>query len=254
MDRAYVDLYTYHSRRKGRVPAFLLQPYLRVFGFPYLSDRWRHRAALAALEGMSLRGAHVLDAGCGMGWFSLLLARDYGAKVTGVDIDPEWTCKAAELADSCGCEATFENRDLLSLGDDYVEQYDGVVALDLLEHIEEDEQLLSVFASVSRPGAFLVLAVPTVDRNVVEELEQGFGHVRKGYEEAALRAMLASAGYEVHQVRYADPWDIVYWSFRMPGLTSYVLFPLLYPMLLLTSRKGTRRGGMMFVKATKRGR
>lgn len=249
MSRAYIDLYTYHSRRKSGLPAFLLRPYLRVFGFPYLSDRWRHRAALAALKETPLRNARVLDAGCGMGWFSLLLARDHEASVTGVDIDPEWTCKAAELADWSGDAVTFENRDLLDLGIEYAGHFDGVVALDVLEHIEKDEKLLKVFASVSRPGAFLVLVVPTLDRRVVEERERVFGHVRKGYEQTALRDMLASAGYEVEHVRYADPWDTVYWSFRVPGLVSYLLFPFLYFLLLLTSRESTRRGGVMLVKA-----
>lgn len=249
MSRAYIDLYTYHSRRKSGLPAFLLRPYLRVFGFPYLSDRWRHRAALAALEGTPLRNARVLDAGCGMGWFSLLLARDHEASVTGVDVDPEWTCKAAELADSSGYTVTFENKDLLDIGVEYAGHFDGVVALDLLEHVEEDQKLLNVFASVSRPGAFLVLAVPTLGRRVVEERERGFGHVRKGYEETALREMLASAGYEVERVRYADPWDTVYWSFRVPGLVSYLLFPFLYLLLLLTSRESTRWGGVMLVTA-----
>lgn len=80
-----------------------------------------------------LRGARILDAGCGPGQFSHALA-ERGASVLGVDISP----KLIELAKSRLPEAhasrvTFEAGDMLAY---HLGRFDYVVAMDSLIHYE----------------------------------------------------------------------------------------------------------------------
>ena len=63
---------------------------------------------LKALEMMSLEaGMHVLDAGCGLGGTARVLAREYGCRVTGIDLTPQFVevarafSERMELAERC---------------------------------------------------------------------------------------------------------------------------------------------------------
>ena len=57
----------------------------------------------------------VLDAGCGVGGSARLLASEFGASVTGVDLSPAYIEIARVLALKCGTLGHFECADLLAL-------------------------------------------------------------------------------------------------------------------------------------------
>lgn len=101
--------------------------------------------------------AHILDAGCGTGLFSLEMAQQ-GYRVTAVDIAPHMVESAAQQA----AEAGLEGRLHFITGD--LEQvsgsYDAVVCLDVLIHYPAASfaQLCTHLASLSRVGMILTYA------------------------------------------------------------------------------------------------
>jgi SAM-dependent methyltransferase len=144
----------------------------------------RYRWAGALVE-----GKRVLDAGCGTGYGSELLAREGAGEVVGVDVDAD-VIDAASRSDSH--DATFAVADLRELPADLGE-FDVVVCFEVLEHIGEPEVALDSLASVLRPGGLLVVSSPNRDvyppgnpfheheftpEELAEALSARFAHVR----------------------------------------------------------------------------
>jgi SAM-dependent methyltransferase len=61
------------------------------------------------------QGEALLDAGCGVGGSARLLAAEFGASVTGVDLSPAYIEIARALANRTGTPGRFECADLLDL-------------------------------------------------------------------------------------------------------------------------------------------
>jgi ribosomal protein L11 methyltransferase len=114
------------------------------------------RLALAGIDALpqdALRGARILDVGCGSGVLALAALALGAAHATGCDLDPLAT-QAAERAaaqnDLADRASWFTGSTAALAG-----PYDGIVA-NLLR--SEMEPLLGDFARLARPGAWLVLA------------------------------------------------------------------------------------------------
>jgi SAM-dependent methyltransferase len=144
-------------------------------------EHWHRYTAVTPLA----RALRVLDAACGEGYGSFLLARE-AARVTGVDID------ARAIAHANGRYA----RDNLAYREGSVAQLplndasvDLVVSFETIEHLAEQQQMLAEFRRVLAPGGALVLSSP--NRPVYND---GSGvanefHVRE-LDRAELRALL----------------------------------------------------------------
>jgi SAM-dependent methyltransferase len=100
----------------------------------------------------------VLDAGCGVGYGSALLA-EHARSVVGVDRSAE----AIEYARGRYAQSNLEFRtaDLLEL-DEAAESFDTVTSFEVLEHVRDQERFLAGLARVLRPGGVLVLSTPHV--------------------------------------------------------------------------------------------
>jgi SAM-dependent methyltransferase len=134
-----------------------------------------HRYALAARW---CAGADVLDAACGEGYGAALLARS-AASVIGVDISAE-TVAHAQGRYGTDERLKFQAEDCASLPF-AADTFDRVVSFETLEHVAAQEEMLSEFKRVLRPGGFLILSSP--DKAVYSD-QQGFDnefHVRELY-------------------------------------------------------------------------
>lgn len=97
----------------------------------------------------------VLDAGCGLGWGTALLAeRARGA--TGLDLSP---VSIEEAEREYGGLANFREGDLLDIpfGDD---SFDLVVCFEAIEHIEDPDRVLDEMRRVLRPDGLLLASSP----------------------------------------------------------------------------------------------
>lgn len=114
--------------------------------------RYRLAASLA-------RGARVLDAGCGVGYGTTLLAEAGAANVLGVDLSPH----AIEAASKGAPEnARFEVADLRSIpeGDG---SFDLIVCFEVIEHLAEQEQVVSELARLLAADGTLLISSPNRD-------------------------------------------------------------------------------------------
>lgn len=76
-------------------------------------------------------GMRVLDIGCGWGGLGLTLARDYGARVTGVTLSENQLATARDRAAQAGLDIDFRLQDYRHLS----ESFDRVVSVGMLEHV-----------------------------------------------------------------------------------------------------------------------
>ncbi|MCC7216954.1 MAG: methyltransferase domain-containing protein [Burkholderiales bacterium] len=147
-------------------------------------EHWHRYAAVASLAA----GRRVLDAACGEGYGSRLLAQD-AAHVTGVDISDEAIAHARERYARANLEFAAASVTALPLPDASV---DLVVSFETVEHLAEQEAMLAEFRRVLAPSGVLVISSP--NRPVYNEgggVENHY-HVRE-LDRDELAALLAPA-------------------------------------------------------------
>jgi SAM-dependent methyltransferase len=114
----------------------------------------------------------AVDIGCGTGANIASLADRF--EPIGIDSD----ARAIELAAASYPQARF----LCGEAPDDLGELAGRASLwllmDVLEHVVEDRELLSRLVAAARPGAHLLLTVPT-DPSLWSEHDVSFGHVRR---------------------------------------------------------------------------
>lgn len=102
------------------------------------------------------RGRRVLDAACGEGYGSALLATA-AADVTGVDISAEAIEHASKRYRADNLEFRQADCTALPFADN---AFDCVVSFETLEHLENQHGLLGEFRRVIKPNGFLLISTP----------------------------------------------------------------------------------------------
>lgn len=102
----------------------------------------------------SLNGLSLLDYGCGRGE-TLSLARDYGLKPIGTDVDPE--CVTLSCAHGPAVRLEHPNNPAYQFGDKSV---DVVTCFHVLEHVDRPKEVLTSLAKIAR--RYVVVAVPNL--------------------------------------------------------------------------------------------
>jgi glycosyltransferase involved in cell wall biosynthesis len=185
-------------------------------------------------------GNRVLEVGCGVGNFThYLRQREY---VLATDNNAEYLGMlrtSTEHLDNVEVEdINWEEPDFDALR---AHEFDTIICLNVLEHIENDRGALAAFAAILRPGGQLVLQVPAMQQ-IYGEIDRAIGHHRR-YERRALEGLLAEAGFDVVESRYFNVPGILGWYVNavllgrrtIPGLQARMA-NLLVPLLQLEQR------------------
>jgi SAM-dependent methyltransferase len=100
---------------------------------------------------------HALDVGSGVGGVSRYIAATTGAKVTGLDLTPDFVATARDLTHRCGLDglAAFQEGDALAMPFPDL-TFDAALCLYVAMNIEAKAQLASEIARVLKPGGRLV--------------------------------------------------------------------------------------------------
>lgn len=177
--------------------------YIKIFGVPINGLRIRLRHILPVITGSHNK---ILDAGCGRAVFSFQLAKMFpGATVIGVDTDEKQLSVNRSIADRARLSnVIFKQMDVASLA--YHEEFDLILSVDNLEHIEDDGKALKYIAYALKKKGRLILHVPGRERRwFFFTFQENFdvpGHCRPGYSLDEINEKVNSAGMEVLSSRY----------------------------------------------------
>jgi len=164
------------------------------------------RAALKRLARDGFRPRRILDAGTGYGQYALALRRFFPqAEILTVDIKPSCVAAMRDLVRDAGIGGVrCEVADLLAL--DREAEFDLILNVDVMEHIEDDVEVFRRFRRALAPGGRLLLHTPAVPDDWPEERvehgEHSVGeHVREGYPHRLIRERLRRAGFGAVAIR-----------------------------------------------------
>jgi len=149
---------------------------------------------ICASLGPSL-GLRCLDLGSDNGVISLLL-RQQGGSWASADLTEQAVVSIRGLV---GDDVHLTDGVRLPFGD---AQFDGVVVVDMLEHVPDEAAFAAELIRVTRPGGRLVLNTPHLKRTLLRRLrhalgqtDEKHGHLRAGYTPARLQALFGG-GFE----------------------------------------------------------
>jgi SAM-dependent methyltransferase len=140
------------------------------------------------------------------------------------------------------------------------DEYDGIVLVNVLEHIKDDHAAARGFFRSLKPGGHLMIFVPAMPF-LYSKLDYAYGHYRR-YTRKNLHECIATAGFEIEKLHFVDLAGVFPWwllntvlgktSFHAPSLRFYdkyvvpvtrscesLLRPPLGKNLILIARKET---------------
>lgn len=120
------------------------------------SDYYSRQRSWPALFQIKYSG-RFLDIGCGKGRLGAFLKNQFDAKVTGIEIFPEYAKEASRCLDEVLC-GNIEEMDLSA----YASQFDHIIFSDSLEHLLDPGSALMKAKFMLRPDGALLLSIPNV--------------------------------------------------------------------------------------------
>ncbi len=171
-------------------------------GFEHISfltlDEMRHMAAALRLE----RSAHLVDLACGAGGPGLWIAREAGARLTGIDLSAVAVAKATERAEALGLSesARFAIGSFAETGLDDASA-DAAMSVDALQYAPDKAAAFREVARILRPGGRLAFTAFELDAARVAGVP-----VLAVDPVADYSAALFSAGFDVDLYEETDGW------------------------------------------------
>ena len=166
----------------------------------------------------ALRGAAVLDVGCGAGLLSEALAQS-GAKVTAIDLAPNLLRVARLHGLESGVEVDYRESPVEALADGMPSAFDAITCMEMLEHVPQPASVIEACARLLKPGGRLFLS--TLNRTpaafaiaivgaeyLARLLPRGTHQYRDFIKPSELAAWLREAGLELEDVSGLayEPW------------------------------------------------
>ena len=149
-------------------------------------------------------GAKCLEIGSGRGDLTAQLAR--GRQLDASDVSEQFVAVLEERFAGSD-NVTVRHLDM----DTFVpeERYDTIVMMNVLEHIEDDQQALKTLREALLPGGRIVLYVPAF-MLLYSDFDREIGHYRR-YRKTELRQLVERSGFQVVESRYVNSLGAVGW-------------------------------------------
>jgi len=161
-------------------------------------------------ERVALKGARVLDVGCGGGILSESLAAA-GAIVTGVDLAPRVLEVARLHLHESGLEVDYREISVEALVHEAAASFDAITCMEMLEHVPDPGSVIDACARLLKPGGLLFAS--TLNRTplafaaaiagaeyALNLLPRGTHHYAQFIRPAELATALRAAGLELEDL------------------------------------------------------
>jgi len=157
-------------------------------------------------------GRRVLEVGCGIGTMSAKLT-EVADRVVGVE--PNLAC-IERVEQAMRHQPKFSLRpchleecDPLELSSN---RFDTVYCVNVLEHIEQDVEALTMFRDAIVPKGRVLIFVPAINA-AYGPLDAELGHHRR-YSKRSLAKAFTDAGLELTMIRYTNPIGLIGWMYN----------------------------------------
>jgi len=194
---------------------------LEIFSRAAAVNRWIYDSIRGQVQGK------ILEIGSGIGNISEYLLADHN-EVTLSDLRPEYI---QILEQKFGSHPHLQGNHLLDLSlpdfnahyADFLGKFDTVLALNVIEHIEDDLSAIIHAKSLLRAKGKLVILVPAYPV-LYNSLDKELGHFRR-YTAAGLRKLMISAGLQFTGCRYFNAAAIAGWWYSGSLLHHKIISP-----------------------------
>lgn len=180
------------------------------------TDLFVAHESVYAFAARSVRGCDVLDAGCGSGYGSDLLARAGARSVMGVDLDRRNIAYAVRHYGRSGvafCVADLEEF-ALPAG-----SFDFTIASNSLEHLHEPKRFLDRLRLLLRPGGRALISVPPIYSEADLEVHRGIHYHRSNLPVQGWTDLMQGTGFRVSAVLHKSDRQPDFRSHRPSALT-----------------------------------
>jgi glycosyltransferase involved in cell wall biosynthesis len=154
-------------------------------------------------------GTNVLEIGAGSGTFTAKTLGQ-GRKITAIEPDPA-ICKLLENRFRSDEDVTVFHGTLEDYPPEQARLFDTVIMVNVLEHIDDERQLLESIKRISAPGANIIIWVPALEV-LYTPFDRAVGHFRR-YSKKRLRALCQTAHLDTLELKY----------FNLPGAFAWFL-------------------------------
>ena len=227
------------KRKLGAV--FNRSPFLRKLFYRLLDilllRSWHIRKEIKLWEKTVAGKQSLLDAGSGFGQYDYYLAsRNSDWSITGLDVKQEQVDDCNGFFSKIGLNnASFAFGDLTKLNE--TDKYNMILCVDVMEHIEEDEKVLSNFHKALKADGMVLISTPSDkggsdvhhdhDHSHDEDGNHSFidEHVRDGYGVEEISAKMKRAGFSRTEV---------YYQYGKPGKIAWKL-SMKFPIVMLNA-------------------
>ena len=200
-----------------------------------------------------LTSGKVIDIGCGDGKFLADLNRHYGQRLTyeAAEISRE----ALEIIDRLGFISNSYLVDITRSETLPASQYDGVIASEVLEHIDDWKLAINNLSGIIKPGGYMFITVPSLMKHL--SIHDEFAHHFRRFEIGEIENELARCGFEVKEsLCWGWPMYALYYSLLLKkvqpetvmnssnrflkNMVSFILYYLFFVDDLFPTRNGRR--------------
>lgn len=228
-----VELSTADEKHYTLKNNLLTKAAFRIVGIPHIAFRTRANFVLREISKLD-KDAHILDAGCGYGIYTLTLVEKGYTKIQPIDLEQKRVDEVSKLLKEIHPHVHIhpERQSLtnLSFRDN---SYDAAICSEVIEHIPNHEDAITELSRVIKPGGKIVLTVPYDSKNN-RRIFKMFGHERPGYTRSDLEALFSKHDLYVEKDFYFEYFfgNLLFKFFNF--LTSKPLMGILfYPCYLL---------------------
>jgi len=148
----------------------------------------------------------IYDAGSGYGQYSYFMSQKlFPCEIYSVDVKEDWINDCKYFFNKKKIKTvSFAVEDLTSIK--HHNEFDLIVCVDVMEHIQEDVTVFENFFKALKKGGYLLINSPSIygGSDVHGDEEESFigEHARDGYSKEDLEAKLHPLGFSTYKCRY----------------------------------------------------